>query len=80
MFFFQIQIKRNVDLHKSILPVYQLSAQKPDQLSCSLLLTLAPWCSFINSLNTELRLKNLTTKEDFTIQSNNIGIPFYIEV
>lgn len=69
-----------MNLNGPTLPVYHLSSQSPEELSCSLMLTLAPWCSIINSTGRSIKVTNLTSNEFCTVDANNIAMPFHINV
>ena len=59
------------------MPNYKCSAAS--DISCSLMLNIAPWCLFINSLGCQVKLKNTTNDDSCQIEPNNIIMPFYIE-
>lgn len=44
------------------------------------MLSIAPWCLFINQLGCQVRIKNYTTNEQNIVEPNNILMPQYIEV
>lgn len=43
------------------------------------MLSIAPWCLFINQLGCQVRLKNYVTNEVDIVEPNNIVMPHYIE-
>jgi hypothetical protein len=60
--------------------LYELSPHEQDSISCSLMLTLIPWCIFINSSGSVVKLTNISTNEVCLMGANDMNIPFYIEV
>jgi hypothetical protein len=80
LFFPQFRCERDVTHNGPILPLYHLSSQTPEELSCSLMLTLAPWCSVINSTGYLVKLKNLTSTDECLVEVNDVAMPFYINV
>ncbi|CRL05825.1 CLUMA_CG018852, isoform A [Clunio marinus] len=74
----EFRVLRDVTSNGPTLPVYHLSSQNPEDLSCSLMLTLAPWCSIINSSGYAIKLINFVTKEVCSVDVNAVAMPFYI--
>lgn len=60
--------------------LYDLSSKDPVGLSCSLVLTLMPWCMMANSTGSLIKITNLSSNEFCFVEANDILIPFYIKV
>lgn len=60
--------------------LYELSSQEPAGLSCSLKVTLSPWCMITNSTGCLIKLTNLSSKEENLIEANEILVPSHIQV
>nr|XP_029723384.1 vacuolar protein sorting-associated protein 13B-like [Aedes albopictus] len=74
----ELRSKRENSIQEATLPLYHCSAAH--ELSCCLMLSISPWCLFINQLGCQVRIKNYTTNETNIIEPNNILMPQYIEV
>ncbi|XP_021693609.1 vacuolar protein sorting-associated protein 13B [Aedes aegypti] len=74
----ELRWKRENSIQEATLPLYHCSAAH--ELSCCLMLSIAPWCLFINQLGCQVRIKNYTTNEQNIVEPNNILMPQYIEV
>ncbi|XP_055587583.1 intermembrane lipid transfer protein VPS13B [Uranotaenia lowii] len=73
----ELRWKRENSIQEATLPIYHCSAAH--ELSCSLMLSISPWCFFINQLGCPVRLKNYETQEVNIVEANNIVMPSYIE-
>ncbi|XP_058811887.1 intermembrane lipid transfer protein VPS13B [Topomyia yanbarensis] len=73
----ELRWKRDNSIQEATLPLYRCAAAH--ELSCCLMLSIAPWCLFINQLGCRVRLKNYTTDEINIVEPNNIVMPAYIE-
>ncbi|XP_062558103.1 intermembrane lipid transfer protein VPS13B [Armigeres subalbatus] len=74
----ELRCKRDNSIQEATLPLYHCSAAH--ELSCCLMLSIAPWCLFINQLGCQVRIKNFTTNELNIVEPNNILMPQYIEI
>ncbi|XP_065088861.1 intermembrane lipid transfer protein VPS13B [Ochlerotatus camptorhynchus] len=74
----ELRWKRENSIQEATLPLYHCSAAH--ELSCCLMLSIAPWCLFINQLGCQVRIKNYTTNELNIVEPNNILMPQYIEL
>ncbi|XP_055618736.1 intermembrane lipid transfer protein VPS13B [Toxorhynchites rutilus septentrionalis] len=73
----ELRCKRENSIQEATFPLYNCSA--PHELSCCLMLSIAPWCLFINKLGCQVRVKNFVTNEVDIVEPNNIVMPHYIE-
>lgn len=60
--------------------LYELSSQEPIGLTCSLMVTLSPWCMVTNSTGSLIKITNLSSNEANFLEANDIFIPSYIQV
>lgn len=77
---FKLRQHRENSFQESTMPIYQFAAHPPDDLSCSLMLTLAPWTLFINSTACLVKLINFVDKNSCFVTANDIVMPFFISV
>uniref|UniRef100_A0A182MEU4 Chorein N-terminal domain-containing protein n=1 Tax=Anopheles culicifacies TaxID=139723 RepID=A0A182MEU4_9DIPT len=64
-------------VQEATFPLYHCSAAY--EMSCCLMLSVAPWALFINQLGCEVRLRNHTTSDVNTVEPNGIIMPFLVE-
>lgn len=76
----ELRVKRENTVNGATLPLYSFSSPHPEELSCSLMLTLAPWCLVINSTGCMVKLTNLNDKSECLVEPNNTTMPFHITV
>lgn len=74
----EIRTYRDNTYQDITMPVYNCSSSH--DLSCALMLNISPWCLFINSLEYNIRLKNVSDDETCIIEKQNIVMPFFIKV
>ncbi|KAG5670103.1 hypothetical protein PVAND_000386 [Polypedilum vanderplanki] len=75
----EYQCIRNFTMHQTVSTLYELSPYEQDSISCSLMLTLIPWCIFINSSGCVIKLTNISTNDACLMATNDMMVPFYIE-
>uniref|UniRef100_A0A182YLN0 Chorein N-terminal domain-containing protein n=1 Tax=Anopheles stephensi TaxID=30069 RepID=A0A182YLN0_ANOST len=73
----ELRWRRENSIQEATFPLYHCSAAY--ELSCCLMLSIAPWALFINQLGCEVRLRNLTTSDVNIIAPNSIVMPFHVE-
>lgn len=60
------------------MPIFNCSTSK--ELSCSLMLSIAPWCLLINSTGMNIKVCDNESNNCNIVPSNNISMPFFIPV
>uniref|UniRef100_A0A182Q1H4 Chorein N-terminal domain-containing protein n=1 Tax=Anopheles farauti TaxID=69004 RepID=A0A182Q1H4_9DIPT len=73
----ELRWRRENSIQEATFPLYHCSAAY--EMSCCLMLNIAPWALFINQLGCEVRLKNGTTSDSNIIAPNSIIMPFHVE-
>uniref|UniRef100_A0A182P8W4 Chorein N-terminal domain-containing protein n=1 Tax=Anopheles epiroticus TaxID=199890 RepID=A0A182P8W4_9DIPT len=73
----ELRWRRENSIQEATFPLYHCSAAY--EMSCCLMLNIAPWALFINQLGCEVRLRNHTTNDVNIIASNSIIMPFHVE-
>uniref|UniRef100_A0A182NL10 Chorein N-terminal domain-containing protein n=1 Tax=Anopheles dirus TaxID=7168 RepID=A0A182NL10_9DIPT len=73
----ELRWRRENSIQEATFPLYNCSAAY--EMSCCLMLNIAPWALFINQLGCEVRLKNGTTSDSNIIAANSIVMPFHVE-
>lgn len=74
----ELRWKRESSIQEATLPIYKCGPSQ--DLSCSLMLTISPWCLFINSTGCTIRLRNRAEKESCIVEPNGVIMPFQVEV
>lgn len=73
----ELRWRRENSIQEATFPLYNCSAAH--ELSCCLMLSIAPWALFINQLGCPVRVRNCDSYEVNLIEPNNIVMPHYIE-
>uniref|UniRef100_A0A182JVY1 Vacuolar protein sorting-associated protein 13B n=1 Tax=Anopheles christyi TaxID=43041 RepID=A0A182JVY1_9DIPT len=73
----ELRWRRENSIQEATFPLYHCSAAY--EMSCCLMLNIAPWALFINQLGCEVRLRNYTTNDVNIIAPNSIIMPFHVE-
>uniref|UniRef100_A0A182WW13 Chorein N-terminal domain-containing protein n=1 Tax=Anopheles quadriannulatus TaxID=34691 RepID=A0A182WW13_ANOQN len=73
----ELRWRRENSIQEATFPLYHCSAAY--EMSCCLMLNIAPWALFINQLGCEVRLRNHTTNDVNIIAPNSIIMPFHVE-
>lgn len=70
--------EREVTKSLTAMPIYNCSAS--EELSCSLTLNIMPWCLFINSTGSDIKIAESENFTSTVITSNSVAMSFYISV
>ncbi|XP_053671577.1 intermembrane lipid transfer protein VPS13B [Anopheles nili] len=74
----ELRWRRENSIQEATFPLYHCSTSY--EMSCCLMLNIAPWAHFINQLGCEVRLKNCTSSDTNIIAPNSIIMPIHVEV
>ncbi|XP_053661509.1 intermembrane lipid transfer protein VPS13B [Anopheles marshallii] len=73
----ELRWRRENSIQEATFPLYHCSAAY--EMSCCLMLNIAPWALFINQLGCEVRLRNYSTSDVNIVAPNSIIMPFHVE-
>lgn len=73
----ELRWSRENSFQEATLPVYKCGPSH--ELSCALMMTISPWCLFINSTGCEVRLTSRNGVDSCLIQPNNVVMPFSVQ-
>lgn len=73
----ELRCYRENPFQEATLPLFKYGPAH--ELSCSLMMTVSPWCLFLNSTACDVRLKDRDATETCVIEAGNIVMPFNVE-
>lgn len=73
----ELRCFRENSFQESTLPLFKCGPAS--ELSCSLMMTVSPWCLFINSTANDVRLASSDGSEKCIVESNHLVMPFSVE-
>ncbi|XP_052863734.1 intermembrane lipid transfer protein VPS13B [Anopheles cruzii] len=73
----ELRCRRENSIQEATFPLYHCSAAY--EMSCCLMLSIAPWALFINQLGCEVRLRSGNSNDTNIIAPNSIIMPVHVE-